>query len=343
MRLGRSSKRIGWVTASSLDAERATFRGLPPPVAMRVANIARWIDANDRCFRNELYRRGRRYDVVVFVKAMSEAHRDVAERAQSAGARVVFDANVNYYEVWGDYDIADTRPTDAQRREAEAMTRLADWVVADSSYLLGIVRKLNERASWIPDNVDTSLFRPGRGRRARRGGRPLRLVWSGMARKAKPLLLVRDALAELRDAELVVVSNEEPPELGELRAAIPTRFVPFDLRGYARLLRECDVIVSPKRLVNGYELGHTEWKITLGMAAGLPAVASPQQSYVEAIGHRGGGIVADSAAEWAEALERLAADRSLREAMGARGLETVRERYATPVVARQYLDLLRSL
>jgi glycosyltransferase involved in cell wall biosynthesis len=337
----RSSRQVGWVTASSLDAERATFRGLPPPVAMRVANIARWIDANDGGFRNELYRRDRRYDVVVFVKAMSERHLEVAERAQTAGARVVFDANVNYYEVWGEYDVADTRPTDAQQREAEAMTRLADWVVADSSYLLGVVRKLYERASWIPDNVDTSLFRPGR--RARRGGRPLRLVWSGMARKAKPLLLVRDALAALRDAELVVVSNEEPAELEELRAALPTRFVPFDLRGYARLLRGCDVIVSPKRLVNGYELGHTEWKITLGMAAGLPAVASPQQSYVEAIGHRGGGIVADSLAEWADALERLAADRGLREAAGSRALETVRERYATPVVARQYLDLLRSL
>jgi glycosyltransferase involved in cell wall biosynthesis len=339
----RSSKRVGWVTASSLDAERATFRGLPPPVAMRVANIARWINANDGGFSNELYRRDRRYDVVVFVKAMSERHREEAERAQAAGTRVVFDANVNYYEVWGEYDIADTRPTDEQRREAEAMTRLADWVVADSSYLLGVVRKLNERVSWIPDNVDTALFRPARVA-VRRDGAPLRLVWSGMARKAKPLLLVRDALAELRDdAELVVVSNEEPAEVGELRAAIPTRYVPFELRGYARLLRECDVIVSPKRLVNGYELGHTEWKITLGMAAGLPAVASPQQSYVEAIGHRGGGIVADSPAEWAEALERLAADPSLREAMGARALETVRERYATPVVARQYLDLLRSL
>jgi hypothetical protein len=54
MRSGRSSKRIGWVTSSSLDAERATYRGLPPPVAMRVANVARWIDANDGGFRNEL-------------------------------------------------------------------------------------------------------------------------------------------------------------------------------------------------------------------------------------------------------------------------------------------------
>src|SRR5919197_4342476 len=120
-----SRRRVGWVTSSSLDAERATFRGLPPPVAMRVANVARWIDADDGDFRNELYRRDRRYDVVVFVKAMSERHREEAERARAGGARVVFDANVNYYEIWGDYDIVDTRPTEEQQRQAKAMTRLA--------------------------------------------------------------------------------------------------------------------------------------------------------------------------------------------------------------------------
>ena len=130
------------------------------------------------------------------------------------------------------------------------------------------------------------------------------MVWSGIAAKAGPLLDIRAALASAR-AELVVVSNEEPAELAELRSAVPVRFEEFSLRRYAQVLQEADVIVSPKRLVNGYELGHTEWKITLGMSAGLPAVASPQQSYVEAIEHRGGGIVADGDEEWRVALERL--------------------------------------
>jgi glycosyltransferase involved in cell wall biosynthesis len=341
MRWRRSSgRRVGWVTASSLESDRPTFRGLPAPVAMRVANVARWIDANDD-WRNELYRPDRRYDVVVFVKAMSGRHVEEAERAQARGARIVFDANVNYYEVWGEYDLADTRPTDEQRRQASSMTELADWVVADSSYLLGVVRKITERASWIPDNVDVTLFRPPRRRRPR--DRPVGLVWSGMSRKAKPLLLLRDAFASLSEAELVVVSNEEPSELADLREVIPVRFIPFDLRRYAAVLRDCDVILSPKRLVNGYELGHTEWKITLGMAVGLPAVASPQQSYVEAIEHRGGGIVASSPDEWAEALARLAADLELRADLGRRAVETVLERYATPVVAREYRDLLNSL
>jgi glycosyltransferase involved in cell wall biosynthesis len=124
---------------------------------------------------------------------------------------------------------------------------------------------------------------------------------------------------------------------------VEVTYEPFSLHGYARVLRSCDVIVSPKRLVNPYELGHTEWKITLGMAAGLPAVASPQRSYVEAISARGGGLVADTAAEWREAIARLVEDDELRRDLGAKARQTVEERYATPVVARRYLDLLRSL
>jgi glycosyltransferase involved in cell wall biosynthesis len=331
--------RVGWATAATLRAERATFRGLETSVAMRIANTARWIDRRGDGVRNEMYRPGRPYDVVVFCKAMDELCQAEAARLQAAGTRVVFDANVNYYEVWGEYDLPATEPTPQQQVDAVAMTRAADAVVADSTYILDLVTKLNPNATWIPDNVDTRLFKPGRAR----GGDRVRLVWSGRAQKAKPLLELREPLAGAGPVELVVVSDREPDVLPALREVVDVTYEPFSLRGYARVLRSCDVIASPKRLVNAYELGHTEWKITLGMAAALPAVASPQRSYVEAISDRGGGIVADTPDEWRDALRRLAEDGELRRDVGARARETVEERYSTPVVARRYLDLLRSL
>jgi glycosyltransferase involved in cell wall biosynthesis len=334
---GRPELRVGWATPSTLTAERATFRGLETSVAMRVANVARWLNANTR-LRNELYRPERRYDVVVFAKAMGERAQAAAERVRATGGRVVFDANVNYYEIWGDYDVPRTKPTTEQQRDAEAMTRGADAVVADSSYILGIVRRYNERATWIPDNVDLRIFRP----RPPHEGRVLRLVWSGRSQKARPLTLLREPLTGARGVELVVVSDAPPPELDELAEVVPVRFEPFSLRGYARVLRSCDAIVSPKRLVNGYELGHSEWKITLGMAAGLPAVASPQQSYVEAIAAHGAGMVAESPEEWRAAVERLR-DPRLRAELGARARQTVEELYSTPVIACRYGHFLREV
>ncbi|MDX6478869.1 MAG: hypothetical protein QOG29_1456 [Gaiellaceae bacterium] len=304
---------------------------------MRIANVGRWLNRN-LPVSTEMYLPDRRYDVVVFVKAMDDRARGERERVQQAGAKTVFDANVNYYEVWGDYHLPNTEPTDEQRAAAVEMTKQADAVVADSTYILDVVKPLNDQAVWIPDNVDLRLFRRPRKHRA---GTPVRLVWSGRSTKAQPLTLLADVGAALRGFELLVVSDREPPELAALRGVLPTSYERFDLRRYARTLRTCDVIISPKRLVNGYELGHTEWKITLGMAAGLPAIASPQRSYVEALAD-GGGIVADSPQEWTAALDVLR-DAGRRSELGARAREIVEERYSTPVVARRYGEFLLSL
>lgn len=331
--------RVGWVVDRTLEGWPTRFRNVPPPVSMRVVNVAKWMNRHSGRIRNEMYRSDRRYDVVVFLKTMSERDQEEARRVQSRGGKVVFDANVNYYEIWGDYPIENTRPTELQQQQAIAMTELADWVVADSSYLLGVVRRFNERSSWIPDNVDLGRF--GRLRR-HRAEEVVRLVWSGTSTKAASLLEIEDVLRSLEGFELVVVSDLLPPSLARLQRVVPCRYVRFTERRYARLLQRMDVIVSPRALTNPYDLSHTEYKITLGMASGLPAVASPQQAYAEAIGHAGGGVIAHDDGEWREALLRLR-DPELRAELGGRARRTVEECYATPVVASRYEEVLCSL
>jgi glycosyltransferase involved in cell wall biosynthesis len=336
----RPTIRVGWVTADTLSGGATRLSRLHPPVSMRITNTAFWIDAHSSRIRNDLYRPDRRYDVVVFFKAMDDQCRAEAERIQAYGGKVVFDANVNYYEIWGEYDIDGTKPTPGQQGQATAMTELADHVVADSSYLLGVVRRSNEHATWIPDNVDTRLYRPGP---RREDAEPLRLVWSGVAQKAAHLLAIGDVLASVSGLELVLVADRPPEAMTALSKALPCRYERFSDPRYAGILRRSDVIVSPKRLTNAYELAHTEYKITLGMASGLPAVASPQQSYVEAIGHAGGGVVASSPEEWRGALERLRDDTEYRHDIRSRALRTVREVYSTAVVSRKYAGLIESL
>jgi glycosyltransferase involved in cell wall biosynthesis len=337
---GRPAIRVGWVAAEAREGGNRKLSRLHPPVSMRITNTAFWINAHSGRVVNELYHPGRRYDVVVFFKAMQGWYLEEAERVRRTGARIVFDANVNYYERWGDYDIERTEPTLEQQRDAIAMTELADHVVADSTYLRDVVAGINERVTWIPDNVDLRVYRPGPKRRATA---PLKLVWSGVAQKAAHLLEAADAFASVSGIELTLVADRPPEAMTELAAALPCRFVRFGDRRYAASLRASDVIVSPKRLTNAYEVAHTEYKITLGMAARLPAVASPQRSYVEAIGHAGGGIVASSDDEWRRALERLRDDHEHRAELGGRARRTVEEVYATPVVSARYLRLLEGL
>jgi glycosyltransferase involved in cell wall biosynthesis len=329
---------IGWVTYDSFPDRKRHFRELDSFTGMRVGNVARWINDNDPELSNELYVSDRRYDLVVFQKVMDARAQAEADKIRAYGGRVVFDANVNYYQIEGDYFVPATRPTEEQRRDAHSMTTTADWVVADSSYLKSVIEPLNAQVTWIPDNVNTAIYG---GVRDHRDG-TLHLVWSGIGKKAAHLLAIRDVLQALEDVDLTLVVDEAPDFLPELEILIPCRVVTFSDRRYARTLRQSDVIISPKRLVNAYEVGHTEYKITLGMAVGLPAVASAQPSYLEAIGHRGGGIVARDSGEWHQALTRLR-DPALRRDLGARARQTVVERYATPVIAAQYARLLRDV
>jgi glycosyltransferase involved in cell wall biosynthesis len=334
-------RRIGWVTYDAFLKSKTDFSELDTFTGMRVGNVARWINAHSERLRNELYDPARSYDLVVFQKMMDRRCQREVERLQAAGTAVVFDANVNYYEVWGDYPVAGTKPTAEQQRDAAWMTRRADWVVADSSYLAAVVRKFTSRVSWIPDNVDIDTY-AGMRRHENRGR--LRLAWSGVSKKALHLRLIADVLRRLPHIELVlVVDDVESADVRAIGQFAPSRILPFSDSNYARTLANEDLIISPKYLTSGYEMGHSEYKITLGMAMGLPAVASPQPSYVEAIEYRGGGFVARTPREWLEALTCLADSPERRASMGALAQQTVIERYATPVVARQYLDVLEDV
>ena len=334
------ARRVGWITSDSVDSSKWRLDQLDSFTRIRPANVGHWINGQDAGVHVELYRRGQPYDVVVFQKMMDAACQDEARRLQAAGTKVVFDANVNYYEIWGDYDIPGTRPTELQQRDAIAMTQLADWVVADSSYIASIASKFSTRVSWIPDSVNLDIYCGARQHIARR---PVQMIWSGVGKKAAHLLEIVDVLRGLSGVELVLVSDTPPECLADLQAAVPCRAITFSDQAYAAALLDADIIISPKRLTNGYEMGHTEYKIALGMAVGLPAVASPQHSYVEAIGYAGGGVIAGNPEEWSAALNRFAADPAARQDAGDKARRTVVERYSTPVIARQYLALFESL
>jgi len=329
-------RQVGWVVASHLTKRRVRFEHLHDSLKMRVANIALWINEHADSVCNSMYDPGRQYDLVIFFKAMSREDIEEARKIKAYGGRVLFDANVNYYEEWGEYKAFSNRLHADQRKTAIEMTSLADLCVGDSTKLCEIAGKYNPSIYHVPDNVDLHTFRFVRRHCP---VKPVRLVWSGISFKAFHLLLIEEIFPQLDDVELVLVSEKRPPIMDRLSSGIRCRFVPYSDAGYARVLAECDVIISPKELVNAYEVGHTEYKITLGMAAGLPVVASPLQSYVEALSE-GGGIIASTDYEWLSALKELTVDYELRAEMGRKALQTVVDYYSTPVVSSRYLKVI---
>ena len=329
---------IAWIVADHLEKKCLKLEHLQEVLRMRVTKNALWINEHHQKVKNEMYDCAKEYDIVIFFKAMGRLYQEEAKKIKSHGGKVIFDANVNYYETWGEFNTFSNKPTLEQQKDAVVMTSIADLCVGDSTRLCEMVRKYNNRTYWIPDKVDVEVFRF-----VRKHGpvQPVRLVWSGISFKADHLLLLENIFPKLKNVELILVSDRTPPVMKKLAPLVKCHYIPYSDLGYARILSKCDIIISPKRLINSYEIAHTEYKITLGMAAGLPAVASPQQSYIEAVSHNGGGLIASTCEEWFVALDSLIKDDKLREDMGKKARQTVLDRYSTSVVAEKYYQVIK--
>ncbi|SRR5258706_8331208 len=340
--------RVGWVLDTSPKRTWALpWDRLSPVAQIRFGGIARHLKNTDE-FHMEQYRPWVRYDAVVFVKIMSDAAFELARALKKRGTRVLFDTNVNYYESWGDFVVPGTEPTPVQQNEARRMTESADAVVADSSYLMDLCKKLNPKTTFIPDAVDTDFFRPAARSSAASG--PLTLIWSGIGKKAYHLEVIEKLLVDLKSNVRLVLVPSRPtsydppaPVLERLQKAMGATLVYWDYRRYRDLLSASDLVISPKHLSSSYEMAHTEYKITLGMAMHLPALASAQRSYIEAIGDGVGGQICATPEEWRTVLERYLSDRHLLEIHGAQARDRVVARYAIPVVAQQYARFLQEV
>jgi len=357
--------RIGFVINGRIPSLSAVRRGMnplclwrgwddrPSPMSeMRFRWIARHVAGSADY---SLYRRGVQYDAVVFVKSMTDECRELAQSLRERGTGVIFDANVDYYTMAGTGSMPrDLVPSAAQRLQAVSMTGLADMVMASSGHLAGICREINPSSRWIPDNVDPALV-PAPVSRDRGG--VLNLWWSGMAQKTIDLMALAVVLPGFGDKiRLNLVTGDlgaamkrmDPVMEKGLRSLL--RKIPHEIHRYCSvpdLLRlyasRPGLIISPRFLDNPYNLSHSEWKITLGMACGLPAVTSPQPSYLDVrdrCRHPGALSICSSDEEWVSVLRNAMAPGGWDEASDA-ARAVVSEHYSTPVVAALHLDAVR--
>lgn len=351
--------RIGWVVGAP-----AGWLGMPrrPVPATGGTPLVRYAWVMDRVNAEpawgvayEAFRRWRRYDAVIVLKSVSPEHVRFVEALADRRVPAIFDANVNYYEAHGEEHYAGMLPTAEQIGCAVALTRTAAAVIADSEFLRDTCARHNPTVTWIPDNVPMALVpnaAPGR-----RDARPLRLLWSGQAVKLFELLAIEEPLrAHARHVELVLVTNDlsalerwrpgHRARFERLMSDVPHQVIPF--RSIPHLLEVYaggGLLIAPRFLDNSYNLGHTEWKITLGMAGGRVALASPLPSYRTVAARAGGrGIrICAGVDAWESALDETLAGGFDWEGEEAAARAVVERHYATDVVAREHATFVRRI
>jgi glycosyltransferase involved in cell wall biosynthesis len=227
--------------------------------------------------------------------------------------------------------------------------RRADHAVAFVTEALAIFSRLGfDRITWIPPEVDTSVFTPSLAGTSDRGG-VFTVGYAGRLHRLKGIDLLLEAIAGLpTDFRLVVVgAGPDEAELRRLGASlrIDSRVLwrpPVPRSRMPELLNEMDVLVLPSRTGQ-------HWKEQFGrvlveaMACGVPVIGSDSGAIPYVIGDAGQVVPESDVPALRDALLTLRNDPLLRQQYIRRGLSRVSEKHAVPVVAPRYRRLMRSI
>jgi len=222
----------------------------------------------------------------------------------------------------------------------------ADWLIdhaalvtCGSHAIADHVKARGGTARLVPTVVDTNVFRPGL--KSNTDGPPI-VGWIGTHSTFPYLAQISSALAaaaETTDFRLLVVGAGD----GVMRVdGIDVEQRPWTLEHEVADFRSLDVGLYPL-IDNEWARGKSGFKAIQYLACGLPFVVSPIGATCD-IGVPGvTHLEARTSAEWAEAVQRLVTDPTLRAAMGAAGRAHALERYSVPLVAGVIAEALRSV
>ena len=231
---------------------------------------------------------------------------------------------------WAESTLRDRRMSGglAARAKAWLVSRAAVVVVpgvAARDYLVSMGAEPDH--IWVaPNAVDNDVYRAAsRSRENRRG--PVRFLFVGRLESAKGILYLLDAWSGLRVPGYLTIAGDGPLAGRIARRVATTSLPPVELVGHldrarlAGIYGEADVFVFPSV--------SDPWGLVLNeaMASGLPLITTDPPGAVDDLVTDGdnGLVVPPFASEGLlRAMDRLAADRTLRLSMGRRSAERIR-------------------
>lgn len=221
-------------------------------------------------------------------------------------------------------------------RKIDAVMQVAHTVVAGNDYLARRARQAGARAvEIVPTAIDLARYRdlpPVTPADA------LRVGWIGIPLNAHYLSIAAPALRAVAGASAIRLHVVGAPVPGDL-AAIPSESFAWSEDSEVARIAEFDVGIMPLA-DTPWERGKCAYKLLQVMAAGRPVIASPVGANRQVVAHGVNGFLAETDAQWAEALRALA-DPALRARMGEAARRTVEERYAAAVIEPRLAAILK--
>lgn len=280
----------------------------------------------------------RRYDLVWIEKEILPWLPYPLERLLLAGVPYVVDFDDAWFHKYDRHRSGAVRALLGDKLD-RLMSRAA-LVTVGNDYLGDRARRAGaRRILTLPTVVDLNRYplrEPVAGPTA--GKERVTIGWIGSPSTSPYLDLVRgplEAIVAKGMADLVLIGAAK-----ETLAGLPVRRLDWTEASEVSNIQSFDIGIMPLA-DTPWERGKCGYKLIQYMACGRPVVASPVGVNTSIVEHGVNGFLADTEAEWLEALGRLCAEPGLREAAGAAGRAKVEQRYCVERLAPQLIDGLR--
>lgn len=210
-------------------------------------------------------------------------------------------------------------------------------VVAGNNYLAARARKAGAmHVEILPTVVDMKRYTVKEKRME--NNECFTVGWVGSPSTTKYLFELYEPLKLIseKDSTCLMTVGAPPLEID----GVNVNTLPWQEDTEVETIQSFDVGVMPLP-DNPWEKGKCGYKLIQYMACGLPVVASPVGANVEIVDHGTNGFLANTPAEWIEALQMLRKDRQLREKMGNNGREKVKSSYSLQVHSSRLYKFLQ--
>jgi glycosyltransferase involved in cell wall biosynthesis len=232
----------------------------------------------------------------------------------------------------------------------EWVIKNADLVTVNGQYLYEYAHPLNRNTVIIQDPIDTRLFYP---RRNKKRNRKLTLGWEGVPKNHYDnLAILIEPLIKLSreyDLRFSLISSLGDPKVKQmfksLEETMEIDYGPeqwLTTKQFAASIADFDILLSPLQKTLWYE-GKSALRAGIGMAIGIPVVASPVGEQKRIIKHGINGYLAMDEADWYLYLKKLVNDNALRKEMGCQGLKTVENELSINCVAKKLYNNISNL
>ena len=231
----------------------------------------------------------------------------------------------------------------------EKILKDVDFVTTNGHYLREYAMSFNMETAIVHDPIDTMLFSP----RLKSRKKSITIGWEGNPRmhyeNLTMLIKSLESLSGEFDIRFKIVSF-----LGDLRVKQLFKGLEntmkidygsdswLPLEDFAECMSDFDILVSPLQKTGWYE-GKSGFRAGVGMAMGIPVVASPVGEQKHIIRHGINGFLAETEEDWYRYLKILIKDGRLRRLMGHNGRETAEKELSLPICGKKLFEIITEL